>query len=75
MEKNEKGMMMRMGDFPQSCISHILSLITPRDLWRLSAVNQTFSLTSNSDSVWEKILPIQYSHLLANLDSPLEFYS
>jgi len=75
MEENEKGMMMTMGDLPESCISHILCFTTPRDVCRLSAVNQTFRLAGNSDSVWNKMLPIQYPHLLARLDSPLEISS
>jgi hypothetical protein len=75
MEENEKGMMMTMGDFPESCISHILCFTTPRDVCRLGVVNQTFRLADNSDSVWDKMLPISYSHLLARLDSPLEISS
>jgi len=75
MEENEKGMMMTMGDLPESCISHILCFTTPRDVCRLSAVNQTFRLAGNSDSVWNKMLPIQYPHLRARFDSPLEISS
>eukprot|EP00253_Pinus_taeda_P020943 PITA_20943 len=64
-----------MGDLPESCISHILCFTTPRDICRFSAVNHTFSSAGNSDSVWDKMLPIQYRHLLARMDSPLEICS
>lgn len=72
--ENEKGLM-GLGDLPESCVSLILILNTPRDVCRLSTVSQTFRLAGNSDSVWEKMLPIQYRHLLERLDSPLEFSS
>jgi len=66
---------MTMGDLPESCISHILCFTTPGDVCRFSAVNHTFSSAGNSDSVWDKMLPIQYPHLLARMDSPLEICS
>nr|ADE77925.1 unknown [Picea sitchensis] len=64
-----------MEELPESCISQILSFTTPRDVCRLSAVSHTFRLAGNSDPVWEKMLPVQYRHLLARLDSPLQFSS
>jgi len=68
-------MMNLMGELPENCISRILCFTTPRDVCRLSAVNRTFSLAGNSDFVWEKMLPIQYPHLLQRLDSPLQLSS
>jgi len=75
MEENEKGAMTTLGDLPESCISHMLCFTTPRDVCRLRAVSRTFRSAGNSDSVWEKMLPIQYPCLLARLDSPLEICS
>jgi len=74
MDENEKGLM-GLGELPESCISLIVGLTTPGDVCRLSAVSQTFRLAGNSDSVWEKMLPVQYRHLLARLDTPLHFSS
>jgi len=77
MDEHEAGLMGlgNLGNLPESCISIILGLTTPRDVCRLSAVSHTFRLAGNSDWVWEKMLPIQYRHLLERLDSPLQLSS
>eukprot|EP00253_Pinus_taeda_P009255 PITA_09255 len=74
MDEHEAGLM-GLGNLPESCMSIILGLTTPRDVCRFSAVSNTFRLAGYSDSVWEKMLPIQYRHLLSRLDSPLQFSS
>jgi len=74
MDEHEAGHM-GLGNLPESCMSIILGLTTPRDVCRFSVVSHTFRLAGYSDSVWEKMLPIHYRHLLSRLDSPLQFSS
>ncbi|KAI6695488.1 hypothetical protein NL676_023198 [Syzygium grande] len=49
--------MVEMDALPEECIAHIISLTTPRDAARSSAVSRAFRSASDSDAVWHKFLP------------------
>ncbi|XP_062084874.1 F-box protein PP2-B15-like [Humulus lupulus] len=52
---------------PEDCVSTILSLTSPLDVCRSSAVSSTFSSAADSDVVWERFLPSDYHQLLFRL--------
>ena len=47
----------RFFDMNNDCISLIFSLISPQDLCSASRISKHFKLASESDTVWENILP------------------
>ncbi|KAH9680975.1 F-box protein [Citrus sinensis] len=51
---------------PVECISHIISLTTPRDACRLAVVSPIFKSAADSDLVWEKFLPTAYKLVISN---------
>ncbi|XP_010241135.1 PREDICTED: putative F-box protein PP2-B12 isoform X1 [Nelumbo nucifera] len=60
---------------PEGCISDIISLTSPRDACRSSAVSLVFRSVAESDVVWERFLPSDYKEILSRSDSPLLFSS
>lgn len=44
-------------ELPEECLSHILSLTSPVDVFRSQLVSKQFYLASGSNTVWEKFLP------------------
>ncbi|KAK6118572.1 hypothetical protein DH2020_047685 [Rehmannia glutinosa] len=50
---------------PEDCIANALSLTSPKDACRLSAVASTFRSASQSDTVWDRFLPSDYPHILS----------
>ncbi|XP_058103430.1 uncharacterized protein LOC131246999 [Magnolia sinica] len=59
----------------ESCISHVLSLTSPPDVCRSSAVSTIFRSASESDAVWERFLPSDYPEILSRSASPVDFSS
>ncbi|CAA0815572.1 F-box protein [Striga hermonthica] len=56
---------------PEGCIAKVLSLTSPKDACRLSAVASTFDSASRSDVVWDRFLPSDYRELMAGaVDDP-----
>ncbi|XP_031502376.1 putative F-box protein PP2-B12 [Nymphaea colorata] len=62
-------------DLPENCVSHVLSLMAPREVCRSSAVSMSFQSAANSDYVWEKVLPPDLPELLSRAVSPVCFSS
>ncbi|XP_074581499.1 F-box protein PP2-B11-like [Curcuma longa] len=60
---------------PQGCIAHALSLTSPRDACRASAVSTTFLSAAASDAVWDRFLPADLQSVLARADRPVDFSS
>ncbi|KAK6915262.1 Phloem protein 2-like, partial [Dillenia turbinata] len=62
---------------PEGCISSILSLTSPRDACRLSAVASNFRSAADSDGVWETFLPSDYRLIISRAvdSSSLDFSS
>ncbi|XP_068662968.1 F-box protein PP2-B10-like [Aristolochia californica] len=60
---------------PEGCISHVLSLASPRDACRSSAASSIFRSAAESDSVWERFLRDDYSDILSRSVSPMEYSS
>lgn len=50
---------------PEDCIANALSLTTPKDACRLSAVATTFRSAAHSDAVWERFLPSDYRQIIS----------
>ncbi|XP_062084248.1 putative F-box protein PP2-B12 [Humulus lupulus] len=59
-----------MADFPEGCIADIISFTTPRDACRLRLVSTTFRSAAESDTVWEKFLPPDFSSLVSRSTHP-----
>lgn len=56
---------------PEGCIANILSLTSPWDACRLSAVSSAFRSAAESDAIWERFLPSDYQSIISrSLDSP-----
>ncbi|XP_044486305.1 F-box protein PP2-B10-like [Mangifera indica] len=51
---------------PEECLSQIISLTSPRDACRLSAVSSFFKSIAYSDAVWERFLPSDYEEVMSN---------
>ncbi|KAF2601020.1 hypothetical protein F2Q68_00011289 [Brassica cretica] len=51
-------------DLPVECISNIISFTSPRDACVVSSVSKTFGSAVQSDSVWEKFLPLGYASMI-----------
>ncbi|VYS51810.1 unnamed protein product [Arabidopsis thaliana] len=51
-------------NLPEDCISNIISFTSPRDACVAASVSKTFESAVNSDSVWDKFLPSDYSSLV-----------
>ncbi|XP_068662969.1 F-box protein At2g02240-like [Aristolochia californica] len=60
---------------PEGCISYVISLTSPRDACRSSAVSSVFQEASDSDFVWERFLPRDYSDILSRAVTLLEYSS
>ncbi|KAG9446918.1 hypothetical protein H6P81_013046 [Aristolochia fimbriata] len=57
---------------PEGCISHVLSLTTPRDACASAAVSSVFRSASESDVVWERFLPDDCAEILSRSVAPVE---
>ncbi|KAJ8616100.1 hypothetical protein MRB53_035472 [Persea americana] len=62
-------------NLPEGCISHILSLTSPPDVCRSSAVCSIFRSASESDIIWERFLPSDHPDILNRSVSPLHLSS
>lgn len=58
---------------PEGCISEILSLTSPGDASRASAISVGFKLAADSDAVWQRFLPPDYPEIIARSVSPVVF--
>jgi len=50
-------------NLPEDCVSKIISFTSPRDACVACSVSKTFESAVQSDSVWEKFLPPDYTSL------------
>lgn len=62
-------------DLPESCIFHILTFTSPRDISRLAVVSKQLRSMAYSDVVWQKFLPRQCGQIKKRAVPPLEFPS
>ncbi|KAL8061607.1 hypothetical protein ABFX02_02G096300 [Erythranthe guttata] len=65
----------RIESLPEECLSHIISLTCPQDACRSSLVSCIFRDAADSDLVWDKFLPLDYSDIISNSVSPFFFSS
>uniref|UniRef100_A0A803Q2S8 F-box domain-containing protein n=1 Tax=Cannabis sativa TaxID=3483 RepID=A0A803Q2S8_CANSA len=64
-----------LDSLPEGCLCLILSLTTPRDATRSSAVSKCLNSAAQSDVVWEHFLPTDYTDIISRSTSPLIFSS
>ncbi|GER55400.1 F-box family protein [Striga asiatica] len=70
-EVRPKGVFGDIHALPEGCIANVLSLTSPKDACRLSAVASTFGSASQSDVVWCRFLPSNYCDLIPGaVDDP-----
>ncbi|XP_057459276.1 F-box protein PP2-B10-like [Actinidia eriantha] len=50
---------------PEGCISDILSLTSPRDACRSSAISKEFKSVADSDALWNRFLPSDHREILS----------
>ncbi|RVW38726.1 F-box protein PP2-B10 [Vitis vinifera] len=62
-------------ELPEECMSHILSLTSPRDAARSAVLSSEFRSAANSDIVWGSFLPSGFEEIISKLESPLVFSS
>ncbi|CAK9173810.1 unnamed protein product [Ilex paraguariensis] len=58
---------------PESCISEIISLTSPTDACRAPAISSVFKSAADSNTVWEKFLPSDYTEILSWSVSPVVY--
>lgn len=57
---------------PEGCISEILSLTSPVDVIRSSAVSKGFNFAADSDTIWDKFLPSDHQEIISRSDSTVD---
>ncbi|KFK43212.1 hypothetical protein AALP_AA1G095000 [Arabis alpina] len=60
---------------PEACVANILSFTTPADTFSSSSVSSVFRVAGDSDFVWEKFLPSDYSFLISTSTDHRSFSS
>ncbi|XP_021839007.1 F-box protein PP2-B10-like [Spinacia oleracea] len=63
---------MNLSSLPEECISHILSLISPTDVIRSSAVSKQLLSASESDTIWVKFLPFDIDLIISESSTTLD---
>uniref|UniRef100_A0A5B6ZDP6 Putative F-box protein PP2-B10-like isoform X1 n=1 Tax=Davidia involucrata TaxID=16924 RepID=A0A5B6ZDP6_DAVIN len=58
---------------PEGCTSDVLSLTSPRDVCRSSAISRGFRSAAESDTTWERFLPSDYQQIISRSVSPVVF--
>ncbi|XP_057439333.1 F-box protein PP2-B15-like [Lotus japonicus] len=56
---------------PEDCFAHILSFTSPQDVCRSFQTSSIVRSMADSDSVWEKFLPLYYHGIISRLVVPL----
>ena len=57
-------------DLPEACIATILSCLPPREVAKAACVSKSYHLASQSDSVWDSLLPPGYMDMLDLISDP-----
>lgn len=57
---------------PEECVAYAISMTSPDDACRSSAVSPAFRAAANSDAVWDRFLPPDLAAILARADEPLD---
>ncbi|KAH7858143.1 hypothetical protein Vadar_020449 [Vaccinium darrowii] len=63
----------KFSKLPEGCISQILSMTSPADACRSSAISTLFNAAADSDSMWESFLPSDYRQIVSRSVSPVVF--
>ncbi|CAK9142187.1 unnamed protein product [Ilex paraguariensis] len=62
-----------LSSLPESCISEIISLTSLTDACRATAISSAFKSAADSDTVWEKFLPSDYTEILSRSVTPVVY--
>lgn len=60
-----------IGRLPEECLSHVLSLTSPRDACRSAAVSPAFRTAADSDAVWRRFLPSDHREIVSRAVDPM----
>lgn len=60
---------------PEECVSHVISLTTPRDACILSLASPGFRSAVDSDATWQQFLPLDCFSILSRAVDPVVFSS
>lgn len=58
---------------PEGCIANIISLTSPKDACRAASISSVFRSAAESDTVWDRFIPLDYEQLVSPSDLPLVF--
>ncbi|KAI8005127.1 putative F-box protein PP2-B12 [Camellia lanceoleosa] len=61
-----------LSSLPEDCKSEILTLTTPRDACRSSAILRRLKSATDSDTVWERFLPSDYRQIISRSSFALD---
>ncbi|KAJ4776285.1 F-box protein [Rhynchospora pubera] len=64
-----------INSLPPDCISHIISLASPRDACMFSLTSTAFRSVIDTDDTWQRFLPLDYASILSRAVNPVEFSS
>ncbi|KMZ68076.1 F-box protein PP2-B3 [Zostera marina] len=67
--------LVKLDELPEGCISHIISLTTPKDACVCAAISTAFHSAADSDSTWNEFLPSDYQGVLSKAVNPVHFSS
>ncbi|MED6156425.1 hypothetical protein PIB30_014391 [Stylosanthes scabra] len=59
-----------MENVPEDCFAHILSFATPQEACSLCLVSRMVQSMADSDTVWEKFLPLDYGEIVSRIVAP-----
>jgi F-box domain len=60
---------------PEECVSHVISLTSPRDACIFSLASSAFRSAADSDTTWQRFLPPDCASILSRTVDPVEFSS
>ncbi|KAJ4802419.1 F-box protein [Rhynchospora pubera] len=64
-----------INSLPEECVSHVISLTSPRDACIFSLASTGFRSAVDSDTTWQRFLPSDYVSILSRAVDPVAFSS
>ncbi|GAA0185295.1 hypothetical protein LIER_32583 [Lithospermum erythrorhizon] len=55
----------RFEQLPEACLSHIISLTSPKDACRSLTLSKIVNSAADSNTVWERFLPVDYRDIIS----------
>ncbi|CAM8890446.1 hypothetical protein QQ045_024531 [Rhodiola kirilowii] len=64
----------KLEELPEGCISEIISWTSPLDVCRSTILAKLFKSAADSNSVWERFLPLDYQDIISRSTTPSLFF-